>query len=746
MRGDGLYRLSAWVRVVRVGKATPMPYLKCEFVAADTSLDLGHATTERYDGARTGTWQELVCEFRAPKETEACWIALEKGGRSAMEIDARLDDVTLEPISRMTGHGKYVLDPVPAALLSVRNQRPRIYLDAARIAALRQAIEGSHASLWAEVKARAERSLERGAPEYREDDGRSGDEQLWQRGVGNAMPFLAMAYVLTGEEKYLAGAREWALASCGYPTWGLGRIDGMDLATGHQLFGLGIVYDWCYGDFDEETRRVIRETLTKRTSAMFEAAASGRAWWRRSYLQNHLWVNICGMSVAGFALYGEVDDALLWIGLPLDKFRRTMDALGDDGASHEGVGYWGYGVEYMLKFMDLARSLLGVEMYDHPWWRNTADYRLYLSLPRGAWTRRSNVVDIADCPRGNWYGPDYLLRRLAGEYRDGVAQWLAGEVDRANVDSPEARWLNLVWHDEALQEKPPGTKPSLRHFADMDIVSARSGWGGGESLVVLKCGPYIGHEAMEAFSYDPGGGHVHPDANHFVLFGNGEWLIRDDGYRAKWTGQHNTLLVAGRGQLGEGRKWFRGTEPLALKARPRIVRAESTADLDWITGDATEAYPRDIGLQRYERHLLYLKPNVLIVVDDVKLDTPAELELRFHPEQESAEGDGGVFLLRGDRAVLRVEPLEDGGTGPDIRASAEEVPTEGRRGEDESMFTIRVVAVRRDWRNAVALSWAPAGGEPATVTCRGEGDRWVFAAGDRTVALDWSSGRAEVAQ
>ena len=113
------------------------------------------------------------------------------------------------------------------------------------------------------------------------------------------MPLLAMAYVLTGEKQYLDAARRWALASCGYKTWGLGRIDGMDLAAGHQLFGLAVVYDWCYRDLDEPARRQIRETLVRRTSAMFEAAASGKAWWHRSYLQNHLWVNITGMAAAG---------------------------------------------------------------------------------------------------------------------------------------------------------------------------------------------------------------------------------------------------------------------------------------------------------------------------------------------------------------------------------------------------------------------------------------------------------------
>ena len=191
----------------------------------------------------------------------------------------------------------------------------------------------------------------------------------------------------------------------------------------------------------------------------------------------------------------------------------------------------------------------------------------------------------------------------------------------------------------------------------MDIVSARSGWSGDESLVVLKCGPFIGHKAVQEFSYDPGGGHVHPDANHFVLFGAGEWLVRDDGYRAKWTGQHNTLLIDGRGQLGEGKQWFEGSQPLAVKSRPRVLRAESTPTLDHVVSDATEAYPAELGLERFERHLLFLKPDVLIVADDIRLKEPRELELRFHPEQQDCERLDDAYLFSGKSAVLRLEPL-----------------------------------------------------------------------------------------
>jgi hypothetical protein len=739
MTAGKLYRLSAWVRVDRVDPGTPKPYLKCEFQSADRKRDLGRVNTETYDLAQSGKWQHLRGEFRAPEATQSCWLALEKGTNSPAAIDACLADIRLETIERFGFWNMYRLKPLPASLQKVRGVHPRIYLTSERVAELREAIKTTHAASWKKVREQADRAARQGPPAYVLHDRYSGDEQLWQRSVGNTMPVLAMAYVLTGEKRYLDAARQWALASCGYKTWGLGRIDGMDLATGHQLFGLAIIYDWCYDGLDEAARQQIRETLVKRTSAMFEAAATGKAWWHRSYLQNHLWVNITGMAAAGFALFDEVDDATCWIGLPLDKYRRTMAALGPDGASHEGVGYWEYGVEYMLKFMDLARQRLDVDFFDCPWWRKTAAYPQYLALPRNAWTRDNCIVDLADCPRGHWYGPEYLLRCLARQYRDGHAQWLAQQIDNADVASAEASWLNLIWFDPSVPVKSPEARPTLHHFEDMGLVSARSAWSGDESLVVFKCGPFIGREAVAKFSYDPGGGHVHPDANHFVLFGGGQWLIRDDGYHPKWTEQHNTLLVNGRGQYGEGAEWFNGSQALAQKVRPRILRAETTNTIDHITGDATEAYPRELGLKRFVRHLVFVKPDVLIVADDILLDKEASLELRFHPEQQTLR-DGNVFVAKGKQATLRLEPLATEG----VQIAGEPVPLPGRHGEKESsMFTIRLSTRQPMWRNAVALSWSAAGKEPTKVILRAVGQKWTFAVKDQKLTLDWMTGKIE---
>jgi len=738
MQAGRFYRLSAWVRIVSAGSKAPMPFLKCEFVASDRQQEMGRAATTQYNAACMGQWQHPTGEFQAPAGTVSCWLALEKGTYDPTQINAYLDDVIIEPIEQLTALSKYDLDPIPPDLQKVRNVHPRLYLSAERVVELRNAIQTTHADLWADVQVLADRAVKRGAPKYRRDDSWSGDEQLWQRSVGNAMPHLAMAYLMTGEKRYLEASKQWALASCAYPTWGYGRNDGMDLAAGHQLFGLAVVYDWCYHDLDEASRRRIRDTLIKRASAMFQAAATGKIWWHRSYLQNHLWVNACGLAATGFTLFDETEQARLWIGLVQDKFKRTMDVLGPDGASHEGVGYWEYGAEYMLKFMHLADELLGVDLYNHPWWRNTGRFCQYLSLPKEGWPNKDYIVDIADCPRTHWYGPDHILRGLAQQYRDGHAQWLSEQMDKANVDAPSARWLNLIWYDPTVQAVPPDTLPTLHHFEDMGIVSARTGWDGREGLVVFKCGPFIGHEAIDDFSYDPGGGHVHPDAGHFIVFANGQWLIRDDGYRDKWTDQHNTMLIDGAGQLGEGRTWFNGTECLLVKARPRVILASSSAKLDHITGDVTAAYPKSTGLERFVRHLLFVKPDVLIVVDDISLNRSADLELRLHTESSDCKKQDGGCVVKGDRVILYIDLLTDGDTKMDVA----NLLARGSHGPETKLFTIRFTNHDARWQNAIGLSWAPAGKEAEHISLVKDEHVWTFSISDRKLVFDWEEERA----
>ena len=184
--------------------------------------------------------------------------------------------------------------------------------------------------------------------------------------------------------------------------------------------------------------------------------------------------------------------------------------------------------------------------------------------------------------------------------------------------------------------------------------------------------------------------------------------------------------------------WFRGSAPLGVKARPRVLRASSTPERDHLAGDATEAYPRDLGLRRFVRHLLFLKPDVLIVADEIEAEAPHNFELRFHPEYPASQVDDGTYLSRGKKAVLRLDPLTLG----EVQVTAAEMPAKDRDGKQTSFFTVRLEARKARWRNAVALSWSPVEDTPVRVILEQDGDRWLFKAGSRSVALDWGNAGA----
>lgn len=688
------YRLSGWVKVVSI-RPEIAPYFKVE-CTGNVSVQL---TTGRYDLAAEG-WQELTAEFEVPQGDDGGWIALEKGTDSPMEIDAYVDEVSVMEIEHFTAGDRYRFGTVPGPLARLREAHPRIHLTADRLTALKaQLAKEPHATLLKQLRQVADGSVDDGPPAYRADDRWSGEEQLYQREVGNAIPNLALTYLLTGERKYLESARAWMLASAGYPTWGLGDIDGMDLAAGHQLYGLALAYDWLYHDLDSEALDATRACLQSRGQRMYERLLNRQIWWHDAYLQNHQWVNMTGLAAAGLALYGEVEGVDGWVLLPIEKARVTMESLGPDGASHEGVPYWSYGAEYLLKFMDLARSLLGEDLFKgNAWFEHTASFRLYSMLPRSHWTRQSDLMTFADGPRYDWYGPDYMLRKLAAEYRDGHAQWLAGELRGERFCNNAAAFLNLLWHDPSVAPKPPTDLPSFKHFDDLDIVYMRSSWDGDESLMAFKCGPFIGHHALARYSYDPGGGHVHPDAGSFLLFSHGDWLIVDDGYTWKTTAFQNTALVNGIGQEGEGGAWFQGERLCAERRGAKVLRADHGQEYDYIIGDATDAYRSAARLNRFLRHILYLRPDCWVIVDEFEAASPSIFELQFHADFPFQQQDEHVFDVQGKNGALRLtivapadvateswhQPLT--GTGGEPAGEIEALKASNRTAKREAVF------------------------------------------------------------
>jgi hypothetical protein len=81
-------------------------------------------------------------------------------------------------------------------------------------------------------------------------------------------------------------------------------------------------------------------------------------------------------------------------------------------------------------------------------------------------------------------------------------------------------------------------------------------------------------------------------------------------------------------------------EALRFGHHPEVVHSETTSAWDYVVGDVTRAYHPALGLMRFVRHLLFVKPDVLLVADDVALRS-AGIVHDFAPETLQTAGGLG---------------------------------------------------------------------------------------------------------
>lgn len=532
------------------------------------------------------------------------------------------------------------LSPLESGLVGVH---PRLHGGEGWWEAMRPKLNSEPwAGLWARVRRVAEDELKREVPKVYEGN------RWW----GSRLPVIAMAYRFTGDRRYLELARGQMLTEAT-------KADAVvSLSGGHLLYGTAVAYDWLYHDLTESERALIRGNLLRHGAAMYESINDVGSWCATIYTCNHFPVCLAGLVAAAGAIYGEVPGVAAWLRLGVEKGRLMKQALGPDGASQEGLGYGQYYLEFYLVQLDLLRSLVGEDLFiDSEFLRNTAKFHLYSAQCRNSWTERAWLICLGDGVRYAWYGPDYMMRRLASEYRDGVAQWFAHETHAAGVTRDQAPHLALFWHDESVKPVPAATLPAMHYFNDLDLVLGRSGWHGDEHVYAFKCGPHFGHHALKHYTHDIGGGHMHPDAGHLVILAQGDELLAEDGYTFKTTHYHNTVIVNGTGQTGDGVEWFEGLELRRQKRGPRILSATHTPAEDLIVADVAPAYDAAVGLTRFTRTVRYVRPDVWIVTDDLVADRPSTFEWYWHSAFPFEKLADGSYAARGTKSWMRLTTL-----------------------------------------------------------------------------------------
>jgi hypothetical protein len=310
-------------------------------------------------------------------------------------------------------------------------------------------------------------------------------------------------------------------------------------------------------------------------------------------------------------------------------------------------------------------------MLDVPGLANSWKFALYMMLPGNP-----GAFDVDDT--GKWEGDDRSAVRpnnyeIYWDLEKAAAtdgNMAAAGADRAVADIYHARWPDqdypaaaFLWYSSDVPATPLAQIKPYCYFSDHDLISWRSGWDADATCVLFRCGPPEGHAALAELGvmkdWGMNAGHVHPDIGGFYLYAKGAYLAVSTGYTAeKWTRDHNTLLVDGKGQGADGSYWNDRGVSYEKFNEVRIARHYLSDDYAFATGEMGAAYSPQVPGVHLTRTILANK-RYLLLIDDMAAPAAHQLTWLVHADG-AFKAAGKAFVAKLPHASLAVFSLAPG--------------------------------------------------------------------------------------
>lgn len=498
--------------------------------------------------------------------------------------------------------------------------------------------------------------------------------------VFQAVGPLVKAYVLTGDPRYAREAVTWAMVVASWDPKGVTRIN--DFGDSRIMFSMALVYDTLQEFLDEDQKRILLEATAARASHFYREYVNNKEC---ELLSNHVWQHILHYFFdTSIALLGDHPDADEWLGYLYELFLAREPVLGgEDGGWVHGLAYFRMNVETLVDIPWRIRQYTGFDFFAHtPWYGENAYYCLYGFPPGSAGTGFSdNSHDLPE-PRGDYLAYADALSRIvpsahAAWYRDRIAAatpdltphyqhyWREHYVldDKAVLslsDTTMLQWARLKYLYDLLPATPesPQALPKARAFRDVGLVTMHS----------QNLGEPAGHNLFLALRASPFGtfSHMLSDNNCFNLVYGGDRLFYHTGYKVamtaphrlqyyKHTRSHNGILVGGQGQ------------PYSTEAYGWIENFLTGEQLSYAVGNASHAYggsgeTTDAGLKKFRRHVLMLRPDIVVIYDVLEAERSVEWSYLLHSYDtiEMAAAEQTLSTQnRAGRAVVHLLGSED---------------------------------------------------------------------------------------
>jgi hypothetical protein len=506
-------------------------------------------------------------------------------------------------------------------LALVPDSHPRYMFLRDALPEIRRSLQAGRRQAWNSIRSSAERYLKTEPPkppEYhtytdpaRQRMGYVAYFREFRSVIDNAMSTLALAYVLSGDERYGLAAKRILLE---VESWGIegpmsvmapwGDEPGLSMAKhGHRA------YDWLYDLFDESERQRVRDMTIGRARQVLTRLK--RADYLASPGESHNGRLIAYLSEYAVTLKDEAPDAVEWLDYSLRALTTFYPHWGDsDGGWAEGISY---ALSYNLIYLGALESLLaatGYNLYQRPFYQRVRRFLLYCTSPV------AEIKPFGDGFEGGVGSSGATLMMHHGRrFRDPACVWYARQTGASVTGDP----LIALLTEDDVPALPPSDLPSAAVFRGVGWAAMHSALDKPreDTLILFKSSPYGSVS------------HSHADQNSFAILKGGRGLAIPSGYygpaygmphHAQWTRQtkaHNSILVNGEGQV-----WG------SAKAQGRILDFRHQRAITYVAGDAAAAYQGK--LKQFVRHLIFLRPALVAVLDELEAPAPAEFRWLLH--------------------------------------------------------------------------------------------------------------------
>ncbi len=528
---------------------------------------------------------------------------------------------------------------------SVFNQRPRLYFNKKQLEGLREVRSSKPYSDFLKII----RKRGRGQIGSRVPNNLLRFDASTIRRPADGLLDLTFYYLITRDSSYFHTIEDLLSLFSTNSDW----AGNSDMGPAHVLYSMSLAYDWLYDELSPSLRLLVRDSIAEHAEIFYNLTSKREIWWSqdKGLLQNHNYVNVGAMAIAGVALYGEDKRAAKWLKEAERNFDAVLSLLSPDGASHEGISYWSYGTLWLLNYYSALAPAQGYEkVRSSGFLKNTARFRLYASLPGFQYN-----VDYADSLLIDYYGPGAFLRCLASIFNDGHAQWLASEIE-GKRRKRTILWQDYIWYDPDIKPVSPSDLPLYGWFDNLGILLSRSSWDDDAFLVMFKAGPPQGYLALSRGVYP--GSHIHPDEGSYSMWVGRKAIVQDDSYvLKKLSSSHNLLTFNNLGQLGEGGTWFLQYDYKKSKGAIPRARFKSGDNYQAVELELSGLYPPDVRPRSWKRAFVVVNGSDIFIRDKIEPSFSLYIKSLSHLTRNARRVDnaycldvaeGYTFAFKGD--------------------------------------------------------------------------------------------------